>query len=236
MSHLFLIRHGQSEWNLQKRFTGWADVDLTAAGKLEACKAGELIKNLKIEISFYYSSYQIRALNTLKLILNTIRIKEDNIIKAWQLNERHYGELTGLKKDEMKKILGEEKIFKFRRSWDFPPGPLSRSNPYHPLNIERYNDIPRDKIPDTESLKETHDRVVNYYSENIKNNLDKNILVVAHGNSIRALCKHLFDLDNDAVSKLEIPTGNPLLINIDNNIVKKAKYLDTSRAKNLLKF
>ncbi len=131
MSHLFLIRHGQSEWNLQKRFTGWADVDLTAAGKLEACKAGELIKDLKIEISFYYSSYQIRALNTLKLILNTIRIKEDNIIKAWQLNERHYGELTGLKKDEMKKILGEEKIFKFRRSWDFPPGPLSRSNPNH---------------------------------------------------------------------------------------------------------
>ncbi len=236
MSHLILVRHGQSEWNLQKRFTGWVDVDLTAKGKLEACKAGELIKDLKIEFSHFYSSYQIRALNTLKLILNTIRIKDENIIKAWQLNERHYGELTGLNKDEMKKKFGEDKIFKFRRSWDFPPEPLSRNNPYHPINIKSYNDIPRDMLPDTESLKDTYDRVVKFYLENIKNNLNQNILVVAHGNSIRALCKYLFNLDNQVISKLEIPTGNPLLITLDNNKVKEAKYLDSSRAKNLLKF
>ena len=236
MSHLILVRHGQSEWNLQKRFTGWVDVDLTDKGKLEACKAGELIKDLKIEISLYYSSYQKRALETLKLILNTIRVKDDNIIKAWQLNERHYGELTGLNKDEMKNKFGEEKIFKLRRSWDFPPGPLNKNNPYHPLNIETYNDIPRDKIPDTESLKDTYDRVVKFYSENIRNNLNKNVLVAAHGNSIRALCKYLFDLDNKTISKLEIPTGNPLLITLDNNTVKEAKYLDCSRAKDLLKF
>ena len=236
MSHLILVRHGQSEWNLQKRFTGWVDVDLTDKGKLEACKAGELIKDLKIEISFYYSSYQKRALETLKLILNTIRVKDDNIIKAWQLNERHYGELTGLNKDDMKKKYGEKKIFKLRRSWDFPPEPLNKNSPYHPLNIETYNDIPRDRIPDAESLKDTYDRVVKFYSENIKNNLNKNVLVAAHGNSIRALCKYLFDLDNEAISKLEIPTGNPLLITIDNNTVKNAKYLDNSRAKNLLKF
>ena len=236
MNYLILVRHGQSEWNLQNRFTGWVDVDLAPKGKLEACKSGELIKELDLNISHFFSSYQKRAIDTLNLILNTMRIKNNKIIKAWELNERHYGELTGLNKDDMKKKYGEDKIFKFRRSWDISPGPLSKNNPYHPLNIDAYNDIPKDKIPDTESLKETHDRVVNYYSENIKNNLDKNILVVAHGNSIRALCKHLFDLDNDAVSKLEIPTGNPLLINIDNNIVKKAKYLDTSRAKNLLKF
>ena len=236
MSHLILVRHGQSEWNLQKRFTGWVDVDLTSNGKLEACKAGELIKDLKIEISFYYSSYQKRALETLKLILNTIRVKDDNIIKAWQLNERHYGELTGLNKDEMKNKFGEEKIFKLRRSWDFPPAPLNKNNPYHPLNIETYNDIPRDRIPDTESLKDTYDRVVKFYSENIKNNLNKNVLVAAHGNSIRALCKYLFDLDNKTISKLEIPTGNPLLITLDNNTVKEAKYLDSSRAKDLLKF
>ena len=237
MSHLILVRHGQSEWNLQKRFTGWADVDLTAAGKLEACKAGELIKDLKIEISFFYSSYQKRAIDTLKLILNTIRVKNNNIIKAWQLNERHYGELTGLNKDEMKKTLGEEKIFKFRRSWDFPPRPLSRNNPYHPLNIETYNDIPRDKIPDTESLKDTYNRVVKYYSENIEKNLDKSILVTAHGNSIRALCKYLFDLDNDNILKLEIPTGNPLLITFDKDKnVKEAKYLDVTRARDLIKF
>ena len=236
MSHLILVRHGQSEWNLQKRFTGWVDVDLTANGKLEACKAGELIKDLQIEISHFYSSYQKRALNTLKLILNTIRVKDDNIIKAWQLNERHYGELTGLNKDDMKKKFGEDKILKFRRSWDFPPGPLNRNNPYHPLNIEAYNDIPRDKLPDTESLKNTYDRVVKFYSENIKKNLNKNILVAAHGNTIRALCKYLFDLDNEAISKLEIPTGNPLLITLDNNKVKEAKYLDSYRARDLLKF
>ena len=236
MSHLILVRHGQSEWNLQKRFTGWVDVDLTANGKLEACKAGELIKDLKIEISHFYSSYQTRAFNTLKLILNTIRVKDDNIIKAWQLNERHYGELTGLNKDEMKKKFGEDKIFKFRRSWDFPPGPLNRNNPYHPLNIEIYNDIPRDKLPDTESLKDAYDRVIKFYSENIKKKLNKNILVAAHGNSIRVLCKYLFDLDNEIISKLEIPTGNPLLITLDNNKVKEAKYLDSSRARDLLKF
>ena len=236
MSHLILVRHGQSEWNLQKRFTGWVDVDLTDKGKLEACKAGELIKDLKIEISFYYSSYQKRALETLKLILNTIRVKDDNIIKAWQLNERHYGELTGLNKNEMKNKFGEEKIFKLRRSWDFPPEPLNKNSPYHPLNIETYNDIPRDRIPDAESLKDTYDRVVKFYSENIKNNLNKNVLVAAHGNSIRALCKYLFDLDNKIISKLEIPTGNPLLITLDNNTVKEAKYLDSSRAKDLIKF
>jgi len=236
MSHLILVRHGQSEWNLQKRFTGWVDIDLTANGKLEACKAGELIKDLKIEISYFYSSYQKRALNTLKLILNTIRVKEDNIIKAWELNERHYGELTGLNKDEMKKKYGEDKIFKLRRSWDFPPGPLSKNNPYHPINIETYNDIPRENLPDTESLKNTYDRVVKYYLENIKKKLNKNILVAAHGNSIRALCKYLFELDNESISKLEIPTGNPLFITFENNLVKDAKYLDSSRAKDLLKF
>ena len=167
MSHLILVRHGQSEWNLQKRFTGWVDVDLTANGKLEACKAGELIKDLNIEITYFYSSYQKRALNTLKLILNTIRVKNEKIIKAWELNERHYGELTGLNKDDMKKKYGEDKIFKFRRSWDMSPGPLNKNNPYHPLNIEAYKDIPKNMIPDTESLKDTYERVVQYYKKNI---------------------------------------------------------------------
>ena len=111
MSHLILVRHGQSEWNSQNRFTGWVDIDLTANGKLEACKAGELIKDLNIEITHFYSSYQKRAINTLKLILNTIRVKNEKILKAWELNERHYGELTGLNKDEMKKKYGEKKAF-----------------------------------------------------------------------------------------------------------------------------
>ena len=136
----------------------------------------------------------------------------------------------------MKKKYGEDKIFMFRRSWDTPPKPLSKNNPYHPANIETYNDIPREKLPDTESLKNTYERVVKYYQLNIEKNLNKNILIAAHGNSIRALCKYLFDLDNEIISKLEIPTGNPLLITFNNKKVKEAKYLDTSRAKDLIKF
>ena len=237
MSHLILVRHGQSEWNLQKRFTGWVDVNLTPQGKLEACKAGELIKNLNLEINYFFCSYQKRAIETLNLILNTLRIKNDNTIKAWQLNERHYGELTGLNKDERKKIYGEKKIHKLRRSWDYPPKPLSNNSPYHPLNIEIYKDIPRDKIPNTESLKNTYERVIPYYEKNIKNKLDKNILISAHGNSIRSLCKYLFKIDNENISNLEIPTGNPLALEFDDNKkVKFARYLDKERAKDLLAF
>ena len=239
MSHLILVRHGQSEWNFQKRFTGWVDIDLTAQGKLEAVKAGELIKEKKVKIDFFYSSLQKRAVNTLKLILNTLRIKDEKIIKAWELNERHYGSLTGLNKDEMKKIYGDKKILEFRRSWNISPEPLNRNNPYHPINIEVYNNIPRDKIPDTESLKNTYDRVVKYFESNILPILKKkkNILISAHGNSLRGLCKFLFEIDDVKISKLEIPTGNPLVINFNEKTeILDASYLDRSRAKDLVVF
>ena len=236
MSHLILVRHGQSEWNLQKRFTGWVDVDLAPNGKLEACKAGELIKELKLDINFFFCSYQKRAIETLNLILNTLRIKNNNIIKAWELNERHYGSLTGLNKEEMKKKLGEAKIHEFRRSWDIAPDPLSKNNPYHPLNIDVYKDIPKDKIPDTESLKNTYERVIKYFEKNINDKIDKNVLVAAHGNSIRALCKYLFKINEKDISKLEIPTGNPLVLEFNNRILKNARYLDKERAKNLIVF
>ena len=239
MSHLILIRHGQSEWNFQKRFTGWVDIDLTAQGKLEAVKAGELIKEKKVKIDFFYSSLQKRAVNTLKLILNTLRIKDEKIIKAWELNERHYGALTGLNKDEMKKIYGDKKILEFRRSWNISPEPLNRNNPYHPINIEVYNNIPRDKIPDTESLKNTYDRVVKYFESNVLPLLKKNnnILISAHGNSLRSLCKFLFKIDDVKISKLEIPTGNPLVINFNEKTeILDASYLDRSRAKDLVVF
>ena len=238
MSKLILVRHGQSEWNLEKRFTGWVDIGLTGQGKLEACKAGEYIKELRINIDYFFSSFQLRAINTLKLIQDTLR-EDKEPIKAWQLNERHYGALTGLNKDEMKKKLGEKKIHEFRRSWDIKPDPLSRNSPYHPLNIQIYNKIPRDKIPDTESLKDTYERVIKYYTENIQNKLleNKNILISAHGNSIRALCKLLFKLDNKKISLLEIPTGNPLVINLDSKQkVKECNYLDKDRANDLLVF
>ena len=238
MVHLILVRHGQSEWNLEKRFTGWVDVDLTGKGKLEACKSGEYIKELKLSIDYFYSSFQIRAINTLKLIQDTLR-SNTSPVKAWQLNERHYGALTGLNKDEMKEKLGEDKIHEFRRSWNIKPEPLSKNNPYHPINIDTYKTVPRDKIPDTESLKDTYERVIKYYNSDIQNKLldNKNILISAHGNSIRALCKFLFKLDNKKISMLEIPTGNPLLINLNSiQEITECKYLDKDRAKDLLIF
>ena len=237
MSFLILVRHGQSIWNLEKKFTGWVDVDLTEVGKLEAEKAGSLIKTKNIKIDYYYSSLQLRANNTLKIIQKVLNEKKD-FTKAWQLNERHYGALTGLSKEEMAKKFGENKIFEFRRSWEVKPAPLNKKSPYHPLNIQVYKNISKEIIPDTESLKDTYERVIKYFNEEIKKKLfDKNILISAHGNSIRALCKYLFKLGNNEISKLEIPTGNPLLIELDKNIeVKNSEYLDIKRSKDLLVF
>ena len=237
MSYLILVRHGQSVWNLEKKFTGWVDVDLTTNGKSEAIKAGELIKTKNINIDIYYSSFQLRAKNTLKLIKQ--ELKDMKVSKeAWQLNERQYGALTGLNKDEMKVKLGEDKVHQFRRSWDLRPEPLDKNNPYHPININTYKEIPMDKIPNTESLKDTYERVLEFYKQEIENKIsNNNILISAHGNSIRALCKYLFELDENQISKLEIPTGNPLLITFDGNKkITGCKYLDHERAKDLVVF
>jgi len=235
MSYLILVRHGQSVWNLENRFTGWVDVDLNENGRAQAKKAGELIKEKKISIDLYYSSFQLRAKNTLKIIQEKLNDNK-NVETAWQLNERHYGSLTGLNKDEMKQKIGEDKVHQFRRSWDLRPDPLDKSSPYHPLNINTYKDIPNEKIPDTESLKDTYERVIKFYNEEIETIFkDKNILISAHGNSIRALCKYIFDLDNKEISKLEIPTGNPLLMKFNNkNKLLNSEYLDLERAKDLL--
>ena len=237
MSYLILVRHGQSIWNLEKKFTGWVDVDLTDNGRSEAKKAGNLIKNQNINIDLYYSSFQLRAKNTLKLIQKSLQDTK-TFKEAWQLNERHYGSLTGLNKDEMKIKLGEDKVHQFRRSWDLRPDPLKKVNPYHPINIKTYKEIPINEIPDTESLKDTYERVLKYYKNEIEKKITKNnILISAHGNSIRALCKYLFELDNNQISKLEIPTGNPLLINLTKeNKIFNCEYLDKERAKDLLVF
>merc|ERR1711965_940731 len=209
---------------LKKKFTGWVDVDLTENGKLEAKKAGKLIKTKNINIDIYYSSFQLRAKNTLSLIkevLNDPKLSKE----AWQLNERHYGALTGLNKDEMKIKLGEEKVHQFRRSWALRPDPLDKNNPIN-------------KIPDTESLKDTYERVLEFYKREIEKEIyNNNFLISAHGNSIRALCKYLFKLDENEISKLEIPTGNPLLINLDEKKkITDCKYLDSERAKDLVVF
>ncbi len=237
MTYLILVRHGQSKWNLEKRFTGWVDVDLTKDGRLEAEKAGYLIKKKDISINLYYSSLQLRANNTLKIIQKVLN-DEKNFTKAWQINERHYGALTGLNKTEMSHKLGEDKVHQLRRSWEVKPEPLSKESPYHPFNIDTYNNVPKENIPDTESLKDTYERVIKFYDEEIKNQLkNKNILISAHGNSIRALCKYLFKLDNDQISKLEIPTGNPLIIQFNDKYkIISCEYLDKERAKDLLVF
>ena len=237
MNYLVLIRHGQSIWNLEKRFTGWVDVDLTDNGKLEAEKAGSLIKKKDISINLYYSSLQLRAKNTLKIIQKVLNDEKD-FIKTWEINERHYGALTGLNKIEMIKKLGEKKVHEFRRSWDIKPEPLSKKSSYHPINIKTYKDVPKKNLPDSESLKDTYDRVIKFYNKEIQNKIkNKNILISAHGNSIRALCKYLFKLDNTQISKLEIPTGNPLVIEFNNDDnIKNCEYLDKDRAKDLLVF
>ena len=237
MSFLILVRHGQSVWNLEKRFTGWVDIDLTEKGKQEAEKGGLLIKNRKINTDLYYSSLQLRANNTLKIIKNVLDDKKQ-FTKAWQFNERHYGALTGLNKIEMTKKIGADKELEFRRSLNAKPESLDKKSPYHPLNIDSYKEVPKNLIPDTESLEDTYKRVVKYYIEEIQQKITKNnILISAHGNSIRALCKYLFDLDKHQISNLEIPTGNPLVIEFDKKMkIIDCEYLDKERAKDLLVF
>ena len=178
---------------------------------------------------------QLRANKTLTIIQDVLNDKKE-FERAWELNERHYGALTSLNKVEMSKKLGEAKVHEFRRSWDIRPDPLDKESPHHPVNIEIYKNIPLKMIPDTESLKDTYERVLNYFLNNIEKKLKSgNSLISAHGNSIRALCKYLFKLDNNEISKLEIPTGNPLIIEFDKNLkIKNCEYLDKQRAKDLL--
>ena len=237
MSFLILVRHGQSTWNLEKRFTGWVDVDLTEKGEFEAKKAGLLIKEKNIEINFYYSSLQLRANNTLRIIQEVLNDKKA-FSRAWQLNERHYGALTGFNKIEMSEKIGKNKVYELRRSWDIKPDALNKDSPFHPINIKTYKSLPKEVIPDTESLKDTYERVTKYFEKEIKKKLqDQNVLISAHGNSIRALCKKLFNIDNNQISSLEIPTGNPLLIELGaNSKLIKCEYLDKERAKNLVIF
>ena len=237
MNNLILVRHGQSLWNLKRRFTGWADIDLTEKGKSEAKYAGELIKKTSIEFDEYFTSFQKRAINTLKIILIILNKKNSATKKAWQLNERHYGALTGLNKDEMIKKHGGKQVHIWRRSFDVPPPPMEKTNLNHPSKNKAYINIPTNKIPNCESLKNTFDRVIPFYEKNIKPILssNKNILISAHGNSLRALCKKLLNISDKKIINFEIPTGNPLLIVFDENLkVKKYKYLDAKRAKNIL--
>ena len=236
MTKLILTRHGQSVWNAENRFTGWVDVDLSNKGVQEAEKSGQLIKELKIKIDVSYTSYLKRAIKTLTTILkiNNLELKFNT---AWQLNERHYGSLTGLNKEETKEKIGEEQFKKYRRSWDIAPPPMNTESEYQTLFSPLNSSIPVGMTPFTESLKDTYDRVVPFYENEIKKNLSakKNILLSAHGNSLRALCKYLLNISDIEINELEIPTGNPLIIDFDDKMeINKYYYLDKARAKNII--
>jgi len=229
MGKLVLIRHGQSTWNAENRFTGWVDVDLSKKGLSEAEKSGKLLKELSLEYDVCFTSCLKRAIRTLEIILKTAG-KKNKYIKAWELNERHYGALTGLNKIETKEKLGEEQFNQYRRSWDKPPPILEKGSKYSSHNDSLYKELKN--IPDTESLKNTYDRVIPYFKKNIQEHLkrDKNIIISAHGNSLRALCKYLFNISEKKINELEIPTGNPLIILFDKNLkIENSYYLDKER-------
>ena len=236
MSKLILTRHGQSVWNAENRFTGWVDVDLSKQGILEANKSGELIKKLNINIDVSYTSFLKRAIKTLVVIL-----KENNLDlelnTSWEINERHYGSLTGLNKDETKKKIGEELFLKYRRSWDISPPAISGNDKNKSLFSNLNIKIPQGSIPQTESLKDTYNRVIPFFEKKIKPDLlnNKNIIVAAHGNSLRALCKKLFNISNQKINELEIPTGNPLIVEFDRDLkIRDVQYLDISRGKKII--
>ena len=228
MNNLVLVRHGQSKFNLERRFTGFYDVELTPRGEAEANYAGELIKKLNIEFDEYFTSQLVRASNSLNIILKVLQKPNAKVIKAWELNERHYGGLTGLNKDETIKKYGDKQVKIWRRSFDISPPKMEPDHPY------------KDKINSNilgESLKNTFERVVPYYVKKIKPLIlsNKNILIVFHGNSCRALLMEILNISKKKIVEFEIPTGNPLLIRFEKNLkVKDCKYLDEQRAKKIL--
>ncbi len=237
MTKLALIRHGQSEWNLQNRFTGWVDVDLTDKGVAEAQLSGELLAAEDVEFDAAYASVQKRAIKTLWLTLEALDRMYLPVTKNWQLNERHYGGLTGLNKQETRDKHGDEQVHIWRRSFDTPPPQITTDSEYHPIHDPRYKNVPKDKLPTGESLKITLDRVLPYFDAQIVPRIKagENLIIAAHGNSLRALVKSLFKVADADIPGIEIPTGNPLLIDIKEGTldVTAARYLNAERAKEL---
>lgn len=230
MSTLILLRHGQSQWNLENRFTGWVDVDLTEDGEAQARLAGTLLEAAGIEIDCLFTSVQTRAIRTGGLALEAAHQAYVPVIKDWHLNERHYGGLTGLDKAETAALHGDAQVKIWRRSYDVPPPPLAPGGAYDFGVDRRYRGI---SIPNTESLKTTLERVEPYWREQISPRLreGETVLIAAHGNSLRAVVKLLFDVPSDAITEIEIPTGNPLVITLDSGLRPlSAGYLDHSRA------
>jgi 2,3-bisphosphoglycerate-dependent phosphoglycerate mutase len=230
MPTLVLLRHGQSRWNLENRFTGWVDVDLTAEGEAQARHGGKLIEAAGVAFDRVYASVLTRAIRTADIALAECGQLWIPMVKDWRLNERHYGGLTGLNKAETAQLHGEDQVKVWRRSYDIPPPPLPEGGEFDFKRDRRYAGAP---IPDTESLKTTLERVLPYWEAEIAPKLaaGETLLIAAHGNSLRAIVKHLFAVPDDAIVEVEIPTGNPLMITLDAGLKPThARYLDEARA------
>lgn len=223
MPRLILVRHGQSQWNLENRFTGWWDVDLTAQGEAEARAAGRLLKAKGMLPAVAFTSVQTRAIRTLHLMLEEAGILWIPETKHWRLNERHYGRLTGLDKAETAARHGEEQVRIWRRSFDTPPPALEPGSPYDLSSDPRYAGV---SVPRTESLKDTIARVLPYYEAAIVPALKagSTVLVSAHGNSLRALVKHLSAISDEDITGLEIPTGQPIVYELDQSLAATERY------------
>jgi len=233
MPTLVLLRHGQSQWNLEDRFTGWVDVDLTPRGEAEARRGGELIAAAGLEFDRAFASVLTRAIRTADLALAAAGQLWIPMEKDWRLNERHYGGLTGLNKTETAARHGADQVHIWRRSYDIPPPPLAPGGPYDFFKDRRYAGV---ETPDTESLKSTLTRVRPYWDSEIVPRLGagEHLLIAAHGNSLRAIVKVLFNVSDTAIPGVEIPTGNPLVIDLDGALRPTAsRYLDESRAQPL---
>ena len=223
MPKLVLIRHGQSTWNLENRFTGWWDVDLTDQGAAEAKEAGALMAAKGLDFDLCFTSLQTRAIKTLHLALESMGRLWLPVEKHWRLNERHYGGLTGLNKAEMMAKVGEEQVHIWRRSFDIPPPALEAGSAFDLTNDRRYAGI---DIPNTESLKDTIARVLPYWDSRIAPALKagERVLISAHGNSLRALVKHLSNIPDDEITGLEIPTGQPIVYELDEGLNATDRY------------
>ena len=220
MIKLVLVRHGQSMWNLENRFTGWTDVELSENGVKEAKEAGRVLKQKGFLFDIAFTSVLKRANDTLTYILKEMGEENIQVKKSWKLNERHYGALQGLNKDETKKKYGEEQVLLWRRSVDVRPPELDKSDPRYPGNDPKYKELKPEELPKTENLIDTIKRVIDYWNKDIEKELrkGKNVIIVAHGNSLRGLIKYLDNMTDDEIMKLEIQTGNPICYELDDNL------------------
>ncbi|MDZ7809852.1 MAG: 2,3-diphosphoglycerate-dependent phosphoglycerate mutase [Arhodomonas sp.] len=228
MKRLVLLRHGQSLWNLENRFTGWKDVDLSEKGREEAAAAGRLLAERGFRFDYAFTSVLTRAIRTAWMVLDELDELWIPITKDWHLNERHYGALTGLDKAETAAEYGEEQVHTWRRSYATPPPALATDDPRHPRFDPRYRDLPADELPATESLKSTLERVLPYWESDILPVVQRmdTVLISAHGNSLRALIKHLDGVSDDAITGVEVPTGQPLVYELDGDCrVARSYYL-----------